>query len=78
MTDSDTAAPILRKALEASGLSGVKFAERVLNTEQRVFRRWISTAKTSRVPGLAVTVCKAIVARPALAQELEAANKADE
>jgi hypothetical protein len=59
---------LLTAAIQVSGLSARRFAMEVLGVDERSVRRWL--AGDRELQATARVVCRAIIARPQLAQEL--------
>lgn len=65
---------LLTAAIEASGLSARRFAMEVLGVDERSVRRWL--AGDRELQATARVVCRAILARPKLAEELSSVTLA--
>jgi len=68
MNDPD----LLRAAIATAGLSARRFAADVLDVDERNMRRWLEGER--ELQGTVRVVCDAILARPALAEELARAR----
>ena len=64
MTDSD----LLKAAIDVTGFSEFRFANEVLDVDQRIIERWLEGER--RVPFAVRVVCLAILERPELVEEI--------
>jgi len=62
---------LLRDAIDATGRSARSFSH-VLGVDERTVRRWLAGER--EMPGPAVQLCRLLIARPALAEELAGRN----
>ena len=60
--------PLLRKAIDATGLTDRAFAKTRLLVNERTLRNWLSGA--SRIPGPVRIICRAMVDNPVAFREL--------